>query len=136
MYCRALALHVACLTSAGSATSLSVRLATRIPKRRAAAGVWPPGGGANLLGTPDAIAALPAPVRDAVLGGFADSLSDIYIMAVPIALLGFLVVLFLPELALRTPVRGEEPVVTHGEAIGARFEIGRASCRASGCQYA
>lgn len=51
---------------------------------------------------PDAIAALPAPVRDAVLGGFADSLSDIYTLAIPIALLGFLVALFLPELPLRT----------------------------------
>lgn len=101
---------------------LSDRLATHIPERLAAAGVEPSGGSGNLLGTPDAIAALPAPVRDAVLGGFADSLSDIYIMAVPIALLGFLVVLFLPELALRTSVRGEEPVVTHGEAIGAAFE--------------
>jgi EmrB/QacA subfamily drug resistance transporter len=101
---------------------LSDRLATHIPERLAAAGVEPPGGSGNLLGTPDAIAALPAPVRDAVLGGFADSLSDIYVLAVPIALLGFLVVLFLPELALRTSVRGEEPVVTHGEAIGAAFE--------------
>lgn len=101
---------------------LSDRLATHIPERLAAAGVEPPGGGRNLLGTPDAIAALPGPVRDAVLGGFADSLSDIYVMAVPIALLGFLVVLFLPELALRTSVRGQEPVVTNGEAIGAAFE--------------
>ena len=63
-----------------------------------------------------------APVRDAVLGGFADSLSDIYTLAIPIALLGFLVVVFLPELPLRTSVRGVEPVVTDGEATAAAFE--------------
>lgn len=101
---------------------LSDRLATHIPERLAAAGVEPSGGNGNLLGTPDAIAALPAPVRDAVLGGFADSLSDIYVLAVPIALLGFLVVLFLPELALRTTVRGGEPAATTGEVIGAALE--------------
>lgn len=100
---------------------LSDRLGTHIPARLAAAGVAPPAGG-DLLGTPDAIAALPTPVRDAVLGGFADSLSDIYLLAVPIALLGFLVVLFLPELSLRTSVRGHERVVTDGEAVSAAFE--------------
>ncbi len=103
---------------------LSNRLGTYIPNRLADAGVdVPPGGGiGDLLGTPDAIAALPAPVRDAVVGGFADSLSDVYTFAVPIALLGFLIVLFLPELPLRTSVGDAEPVVTDGEATAAAFE--------------
>ena len=103
---------------------LSNRLGTYIPDRLAAADLDVPAGGGtgDLLGTPDAIAALPAPVRDAVLSGFADSLSDIYTLAIPIALLGFLVVLFLPELPLRTSVRGAEPVVTDGEATAAAFE--------------
>ena len=103
---------------------LSNRLGTYIPERLAAADLDVPAGGGtgDLLGTPDAIAALPAPVRDAVLGGFADSLSDIYPLAIPIALLGFLVVVFLPELPLRTSVRGAEPVVTDGEATAAAFE--------------
>ncbi|MDE0802415.1 MAG: MDR family MFS transporter [Acidimicrobiales bacterium] len=103
---------------------LSNRLDTYIPDRLADAGVDIPAGGGtgDLLGTPDAIAALPAPVRDAVLGGFADSLSDIYTLGVPIALVGFLVVLFLPELPLRTSVREAEPVVTDGEATAAAFE--------------
>ena len=101
---------------------LSNRLGTYIPERLAAAGVEAGDGGGDLLGTPDAIAALPGPVRDAVLGGFADSLSDLYTIAIPIALLGFLVVLFLPELPLRTSVREHERVVTDGEAVSAAFE--------------
>jgi len=101
---------------------LSNRLAQYIPERLAAAGVEGGAGGRDLLGTPDAIAALPGPVRDAVLGGFADSLSDIYTIAIPIALLGFVVVLFLPELPLRTSIRDQEPVVTDGEAVSAALE--------------
>jgi len=101
---------------------LSNRLGRYIPERLAAAGVEDRAGGGDLLGTPDAIAALPGPVRDAVLGGFADGLSDIYTIAIPIALLGFVVVLFLPELPLRTSVRDQEPVVTDGEAVSAAFE--------------
>ena len=101
---------------------LSDRLGRYIPERLAAAGVQDRAGGGDLLGTPDAIAALPGPVRDAVLGGFADSLSDIYTIAIPIALLGFVVVLFLPELPLRTSVRDQEPVVTDGEAVSAALE--------------
>jgi len=101
---------------------LSDRLSRYIPERLAAAGVEGRAGGRDLLGTPDAIAALPGPVRDAVLGGFADSLSDIYTIAIPVALLGFVVVLFLPELPLRTSVRDQERVVTDGEAVSAALE--------------
>jgi len=101
---------------------LSNRLGQYIPERLAAVGVEGGGGGRDLLGTPDAIDALPGPVREAVLGGFADSLSDIYAIAVPIALVGFAIVLFLPELPLRTSVRGQEPVVTDGEAVSAALE--------------
>lgn len=101
---------------------LSDRLGRYIPERLAAAGVEAGGGGGDLLGTPDSIAALPGPVRDAVLGGFADSLSDLYTIAIPIALVGFVVVLFLPELPLRTSVRDQERVVTDGEAVAAALE--------------
>lgn len=101
---------------------LSNRLGTYIPDRLAAAGLDAPGGGGDLLGTPDAIASLPTGVRDVVLGSFADSLSDIYTLAIPFALVGFLVVLFLPEIPLRTSVRGEEPVITDGESTAAAFE--------------
>ncbi len=104
---------------------LSNRLAHHIPRRLRAADLAPPGGGTgDLLGTPGAIRDLPAPLRDAVLGGFADSLSDLYLIAVPIAIVGFLVVLLLPELPLRTTLTGadEEPAVTDGEAIGAALE--------------
>lgn len=101
---------------------LSDRLGRYIPERLAGAGVEGGAGGRDLLGTPEAIAALPDPVRDAVLGGFADSLSDIYTIAIPIAVLGFVVVLFLPELPLRTSIKDQGPVVTDGEAVSAAFE--------------
>lgn len=98
---------------------LSKGLGRYIPEGLTAAGVEGGGGGRDLLGTPDANAALPGPVRDAVLGGFADSLSDT--IAIPVAVLGFLGVLPLPELPLRTSVRNDEPV-TDGERFGAALE--------------
>ena len=102
---------------------LSNRLATYIPNRLAEAGVDAPAGGIDeFLGTPEAIAALPKLERDAVLGGFADALSDVYTLAIPIAVIGILVVLFLPELPLRTSVRDADAVITEGEAAAAVFE--------------
>lgn len=106
---------------------LANRLAVNIPRRLADAGVEVSGRTGDLLGTPEAIHALPAPVRDAVLNGFTDSLSVIYMIGVPVALLGFLVVLFMPELSLRTSVRDDDRagrVVTDGEAVTAALETG------------
>ncbi len=99
---------------------LSSRLAAHIPQQLAKADLEPPSG--ELLGTPAAIGALDGPVRDAVLAGFADSLSDVYLVAAPVAVLGFIIVLFLPELALRGSIAGAEPMITTGEGLGATFE--------------
>ena len=52
------------------------------------------------LGTPDAIHQLPPPVRDQVVEAFAASLQTVFLAAVPFTLVGFLVMLFLPELPL------------------------------------
>jgi hypothetical protein len=56
----------------------------------------------RLLGTPRAIHELSPPVRDAVVEAFAESLQTVFLAAVPFALAGFLAVLFLPELRLRS----------------------------------
>jgi hypothetical protein len=56
----------------------------------------------RLLGTPRAIHELSPPVRDAVVEAFAESLQMVFLAAVPFALAGFLAVLFLPELPLRS----------------------------------
>lgn len=91
----------------------SSQLTTTIPERLAAAGVpmasLGDGSQAKLLGSPTAIANLPDPVHLAVIGGFADALHTVFLAAVPVALLGLIVVLFLPETPLRsapTPASG------------------------------
>ncbi|GAB4083189.1 MDR family MFS transporter [Modestobacter muralis] len=84
---------------------LTHRLNDTIPSRLAEAGVPPEqlaaGGGAPTLGSPDQIAALAEPVRGAVVGGFADALQTTFLAAVPFAVLGFVVILFLKERPLR-----------------------------------
>jgi EmrB/QacA subfamily drug resistance transporter len=82
---------------------LSHRLRGLLPDLLANAGAAGAGTDSRrLLGTPDAIHQLPPPVRDAVVEAFAESLQTVFLAAVPFALAGFLVVLFLPELRLRS----------------------------------
>lgn len=57
---------------------------------------------ALLRGSPEQIAQLPEQVQTGVVASFADALSTVFVAAVPIALLAFVVVCFLPELPLRT----------------------------------
>jgi MFS family permease len=54
------------------------------------------------LGTPEAIHQLPPPARAAVVDAFAEALQTVFLAAVPFTLAGFLAVLFLPELRLRS----------------------------------
>jgi len=58
--------------------------------------------GGGTLGTPDAVQALPGPVRDAVIEGFAASLHTVFLVAVPFSVVGLLLVLLLQEVPLRT----------------------------------
>ena len=100
---------------------LTHRLSSTIPDRLAEAGVPADqlAGGAPALGSPAQIGALPEPIHSAVTGGFADALQTTFLAAVPFALIGFLVLLFLKEHPLR---RGDEP--TDGERLGAAFDTG------------
>jgi EmrB/QacA subfamily drug resistance transporter len=99
---------------------LSHRLRELLPNLPAGAGA--PGAGTDsgrLLGTPDAIHRLPPPVNDAVVEAFAESLQTVFLAAVPFALAGFLVVLFLPELRLRSATDQPQGVA---EDVAVAFE--------------
>nr|WP_276206354.1 MDR family MFS transporter [Thermoactinospora rubra] len=88
---------------------LTNRLKDEMAGLMAAAHVRPPAGGAH-LGTPEAIQGLPEPYRGIVLEAFTRALETVFLVGVPIALLGFVAVLFLKELPLRsgrTPGRPE-----------------------------
>jgi EmrB/QacA subfamily drug resistance transporter len=98
---------------------LTHRLRDTIPSQLKAAGLsadeMPPG--SATLGSPEQIAALPDPIHLAVTTGFADALQTTFLAAVPFALLGFVILLFLRETPLRH-TRGH----TSGEDLAAAFE--------------
>ncbi len=86
---------------------MSDRRKYHIPRLLEAAGVQVPrvgetGSLSSLLGSPKEIRALPAPIRDAVLEGFARSLHVVFLFAVPVALIGLLIVVFIKETELRS----------------------------------
>ena len=83
---------------------LSNRLADTIPQAMRDAGIPADqldAAGSATAATPADIAALPEPFHGAVVQGFADALQTTFLAAVPFAVLGFLIVLFLKELPLR-----------------------------------
>lgn len=59
------------------------------------------GGGSVELGTPEAIQHLPGPIRNVVVGAYVHGIQTVFLWAVPVAVIGFLCVLFLRELKLR-----------------------------------
>ncbi len=66
----------------------------------------PPGASTGIEGgrlrvSPERLAALPADVHNGVVEAFANSLGDVFLWAVPLALVGFLVSWFLKEVPLR-----------------------------------
>ena len=65
-----------------------------------------PSGGDSLFNDPEAIRALPGVIHDAVLEMFVRSISTVYLVAVPVVLLGFVLTLFLPDTHLRGPDEG------------------------------
>lgn len=98
---------------------LSHRLLDTIPAALTNAGVPPERlaavGGRATSGTPAEIAMLPEPVHIAVITGFAEAMQTAFLAAVPFALIGFLVVLFLREITLRQrPTAAPSPAATPG----------------------
>ncbi|POM25470.1 Multidrug resistance protein 3 [Actinomadura rubteroloni] len=70
--------------------------------------IAPPPGGTS-LGSPAAIRHLPEPFHGLVVHSFTDALETVFLVGVPIALVGFLAVLGLKELPLRGAARASEP---------------------------
>ncbi|GAA2208555.1 MDR family MFS transporter [Nonomuraea monospora] len=80
---------------------LTSRLKDEIAEMVKAAGINMAGGGEVKLGSPSAIQMLPTPIKNIVLEAFTRGLETVFLVGVPIALLGFLATLFLKELPLR-----------------------------------
>ncbi|SEG76981.1 drug resistance transporter, EmrB/QacA subfamily [Nonomuraea solani] len=94
---------------------LTNRLMSELTEQATAAGIKLPGGGGFKLGSPDAIQHLPGPIKAIVLESFTRGLETVFMVGVPIALLGFVATLFLKEL----PLRGSSaPAVPAAKPLG------------------
>ncbi|WP_431920584.1 MDR family MFS transporter [Nonomuraea jabiensis] len=93
---------------------LTNRLKDEIADMLRAAHIALPGGGSNVkLGSPSAIQQLPTPIKNIVLEAFTRGLETVFMVGVPIALLGFVATIFLKELPLRgssTPAPAPNPL--------------------------
>ena len=75
-----------------------------------------------LQASPERIQSLPAPVRQSIAEAFAQSLHVVFLAAVPVAIVAFVVVLFLREKPLRESAHvGGEMIA---EDAGMPFELG------------
>ncbi len=93
------------------ANQLASQLAERLPAA-ALKGVDP----SQLTGSPQVIAALPAAVREPVIASFVSALDAVFLTAVPVLVVAFVLTWFLQEIELRThhgaPAESVEPSVT------------------------
>jgi MFS family permease len=82
---------------------IASRLTTEIPRMLAERGIKVPStdGLKSLLGTPDEIASLPEPLRGIIRDGFTLGLDRIYLVLVPMVLIGFVAMLIVREVPLR-----------------------------------
>ncbi|XRQ06419.1 MDR family MFS transporter [Actinomadura welshii] len=99
---------------------LTNRVASEISSGLRAAGVrGAPGGGE--LGSPDEIARLPEPVREIVRDAFSSALETVFLVGIPVALVGFIAVLALKEVPLRgSASRGKAAGDSPVEDVAAR----------------
>ncbi|MEU3060181.1 MDR family MFS transporter [Streptomyces subrutilus] len=90
----------------------------------------PPGiGAARLEADPRAIAALPADLRPRVLDAYASSITDVFLYAVPVVLVAFVVAWFLKEDKLRASVTAPdvtETLASNPVQRSSREEVARA----------
>ncbi|MFI7228761.1 MDR family MFS transporter [Nonomuraea angiospora] len=92
---------------------LTNRLRDEIADMLRAAHIALPGGSNVKLGSPSAIQQLPTPIKNIVLEAFTRGLETVFMVGVPIALLGFVATIFLKELPLRgssTPPPAPNPL--------------------------
>jgi EmrB/QacA subfamily drug resistance transporter len=85
---------------------LTNRVASEVTVMLAAAHAPLPKGGELTLGTPEAIAHLPAALQHIVIEAFTRAMQTVFLACVPAAVLGFLAVMFLRELPLRSARSG------------------------------
>ncbi|MFJ7899171.1 DHA2 family efflux MFS transporter permease subunit [Streptomyces sp. NPDC096198] len=90
------------------ASRLGVELSTALAGHPLPAGITPD----SLKADPRGIAALPPGVRPAVLQAFASSITDVFLYAAPVALLGFVLAWFLREDSLRGSVTAPDVTET------------------------
>ncbi|MEU8586784.1 MDR family MFS transporter [Streptomyces sp. NPDC048664] len=90
------------------ATSLGRNLTTALAGTRLPAAVSP----ASLQSDPRGVAALPVTVRPAVLSAFSSSITDVFLYAAPVALLGFVLAWYLREDRLRGSVTAPDGTET------------------------
>ncbi|MEU0566523.1 MDR family MFS transporter [Nonomuraea sp. NPDC005983] len=93
---------------------LTNRLKDEMASMLAAAHIALPGGSSPKLGSPGAIQHLPEPIKHIVLESFTRGLETVFLVGVPIALLGFVATLFLKEL----PLRGSAPAPAGPKPLG------------------
>ncbi|MEV0234742.1 MDR family MFS transporter [Nonomuraea sp. NPDC050786] len=92
---------------------LTNRLKDEMADMLRAAHIALPGGGDVKLGSPGAIQHLPEPIKHIVLESFTRGLETVFLVGVPIALIGFVATVFLKELPLRgssTPPPAPKPL--------------------------
>ncbi|MFG1998855.1 MFS transporter [Spirillospora sp. NPDC048911] len=90
---------------------LSNRLTAELKDALTSAHVRPPASGTS-LGSPDQVHNLPEPFKGLVLDSFTKALESVFMVGIPIAILGFLAVVLLKELPLRGSAA--KPVQTGG----------------------
>jgi EmrB/QacA subfamily drug resistance transporter len=101
------------------ANRLATNLADLLPGGHLPAGISE----STLRGSPKVILSLPAAVRDPVIDAFARSIDTVFLAAVPIALVGFALTLFLPEVPLRTTHdEAPDPLAAGLEALEGRTD--------------
>ncbi|SHE56306.1 drug resistance transporter, EmrB/QacA subfamily [Ferrithrix thermotolerans DSM 19514] len=61
-----------------------------------------------ITGSPEQLKLLPSPIHSAAVDAFVKSLHVVYLSAVPVAIVGFIVTLVLPEIQLRKSTRSED----------------------------
>jgi len=93
------------------ANRLTVNMAESLRGVRLPAGFDP----SEAQGDPEAIKQLPAAVRAAIIHGYSESISTVFLVAAPIALVAFVLAWFIKEAPLRDTVARSDP----GEGYGA-----------------
>jgi len=94
------------------------RLVSLLTERFAAAGG---AGGAGELDslTPDAVQQMPAPVQDIIVGSYADALTPVFLLMVPVAIIALVLLALVREVPLKTTIDTPEVVA---EAMGIEEE--------------